>query len=124
MDNHPLHNSLSRTPTAREQIFFELLEAYNLAHMEIGIPPPMGFHTLFISMGYLCLQPVLFLQYLRSGVFIATKKFVQLLLQQESDGVNEQEIFHILCSLDHSLAEWAFKQWNNPAIEQLQSHKM
>ena len=124
MDNHPLHESLSRTPTAREQIFFELLEAYNLAHMEVGIPPPMGFHTLFICMGYLCLQPVLFLQYLRSGVFIATKKFVELLLQQESDTVNEQEIFHILCNLDCGLAEWAFNQWQNQGIEQLRSRKM
>ena len=122
MDNHPLHDSFSRNPTAREHILFELLEAYNLAHVEIGFPPPMGFHTLFICMGYRCLKPVPFLQYLRSGVFVPTKKFVELLLRA-SDGVHEQEVFHILCNLDCSLAEWAFRQWHNPGIEQLLSHK-
>lgn len=122
MDNHPLHGSLSRNPTAREHVLFELLEAYNLAHVEIGIPPPMGFHTLFICMGFRCLKPVPFLQYLKSGVFVPTKKFVELLLR-ESDNVHEQEVFHILSNLDCTLAEWAFRQWHNPAIELVLAHK-
>ena len=37
MENHPINVSICRTPTTKEQILFELLEAYQLAHTDIGI---------------------------------------------------------------------------------------
>jgi len=80
-DTHPLNASLCRSPSTREQILFELLEAYQLALLDLGLPLPLGFHTLFISMGYLTLDKVLFLQYLHNGVFTPTRRFVELLLE-------------------------------------------
>ena len=120
MDNHPLHSPINRTPTVKEQILYELLEAYHLAHLELGFPLPLGFHTLFICMGYLCLDHMLFLQYLRNGVFSPTKKFVELLLA-DCGSTNEKLVFQIICNLDYSLSEYALQHWHNPTVEHLEA---
>lgn len=117
-DNDPLVQSIYRPPTPLEEILFELLEAYNLAHQEIGFPTPSGFHTLFATLGFLCLTDTLFLQYLRNGVFVPTKAFVELLLQ----GIQKERehIVHaVLCHANKQLSTWAFQQWKHPTIENL-----
>ena len=119
-DTNPLGKSLYHLPTSKEEILFELLEAYHLAHLEIGLPTPSGFHTLFVSLSFVCLSDILFLQYLRSGVFVLTKRFVSLLLE----GVKKEKehmVYEILCHLEKPLAEWAFQQWNNSSIEALRT---
>lgn len=120
MDNHPLHSPINRKPTTKEQILYELLEGYHLAHMELGFPVPLGFHTLLICMGYLCLDSTLFLQYLRNGAFTPTRKFVELLLA-DCGRQDEQQIFHIICNLEYSLSQYALQHWHNPTIEQLEA---
>lgn len=119
-DTNPLNKSLYRLPTSKEEILFELLEAYYLAHLEIGLPTPSGFQTLFVSLGFVCLSDFLFLQYLRSGVFVPTKRFISLLLQDVKKE-KEHMVYEILCHLEQDLADWAFKQWNNPTIEALRA---
>lgn len=119
-DNHPLNTSLCRSPTTKERIFFELLEAYQLALLNLGLPLPMGFQTLFISMGYLTLDKVLFLQYLRNGVFTPTKKFVQLLLEDCDEEEDAKVVFQVFCNLDYTLSEFAFSNWHDPTVLSLQ----
>ena len=123
MDNHPLHSSINRKPTTKEQILYELLEGYHLAHLELGFPLPLGFHTLLICMGYLCLDSTLFLQYLRNGAFTPTRKFVELLLA-DCGRNNEQIIFHIICNLEYSLSQYALRHWHNPTVEQLEASSL
>lgn len=119
-NNHPLNTSLCRAPTTKVQIFFELLEAYQLALLELGLPLPMGFHTLFISMGYLALENGLFLQYLRNGVFTPTKKFVELLLEDCDEEEDARLVFQVFCNLSYSLSEFAFSNWHDPTVRSLE----
>lgn len=123
MDNHPLHSPINRKPTTKEQILYELLEGYHLAHLELGFPLPLGFHTLLVCMGYLCLDSTLFLQYLRNGAFTPTRKFVLLLLA-DCGRNNEQIIFHIICNLEYSLSQYALLHWHNPTVEQLEASSL
>jgi hypothetical protein len=119
-DNHPLNNSLCRSPTTKEKIFFELLEAYQLALLDLNLPLPMGFQTLFISMGYLTLDKIQFLQYLRNGVFTPTKKFVELLLEGCDEERDTRVIFQVICNLDYTLAEFAFSNWRDPTVQRME----
>ena len=118
--NHPLHSStICRQPTTREEILFELLEAYHLAHLDLGIPLPNGFHTFFMAMGYLCLETGVFLQYLRNGVFTPTKRFVDMLIEDTSE-VDAPIVFQVFSNLDYSLAKYALDRWHNPIVRQLE----
>ena len=120
-DIHPVVHPIYRQPTALEEILFELLEAYHLAHQEVGFPTPSGFHTLFATLGFICLSDTLFLQYLRNGVFMPTKRFVELLLkglQQEREHV----VYEVFCHAEQQLATWAFQQWKHPTIDTLMGH--
>lgn len=119
-DNHPLNISVCRSPTTKEQILFELLEAYQLALLELGLPLPMGFQTLFISMGYLALDKVQFLQYLRNGVFTPTKKFVELLLEDCDEEEDAKVIFQVFCNLDYELSGYAFSNWYDPTVHSME----
>lgn len=118
-DNHPLNPSLCRSPNTKEQILYELLEAYNLCHLEIGIPLPNGFSAFYGGLGYLCLDKFLFLQYLRHGVFVPTKRFVDLLLDS-CDEDDAHIVFQIFCNLDYNLADYALKQWHDPTVTSLE----
>ena len=117
-DNHPINLSLCRKPTTKERILFELLEAYQLAHLELGIQLPMGFQTLFSCLGFLTQEIVVFLQYLRNDVFTPTKKFVELLIEDCEDG-DSDEVFQVLCNLDYPLAKFGFSRWRDPLVQQL-----
>ena len=119
-DTHPLNTSLCRSPTTKEQILFELLEAYQLVLLDLGLPLPMGFYTLFISTGYLTLEKVQFLQYLRSGVFTPTKKFVDLLLEDCDEVEDAKVVFQVFCNLDYTLSEYAFSNWHDPTVTQME----
>lgn len=119
-ENHPLNNTLCRSPTTKEQILFELLEAYQLALLELGLPLPMGFQTLFIALGYITLEKSLFLQYLRNGVFTPTKKFVELLLEDCDEEEDAEVVFQVFCNLDYGLSEYAFNNWHDPTVEKLE----
>jgi hypothetical protein len=121
-NNHPLHlSTVCRQPTTREEILFELLEAYQLAHLDLGIPLPNGFHTFFMAMGYLCLETGVFLQYLRNGVFTPTKSFMRLLIEATSPE-DAPTVFQVISNLDYSLAKEALETWSNPTIKDLQRH--
>ena len=117
-NNHPINSTLCRQPTPKEIILFELLEAYQLTHLQLGIPVPMGFHTLFISLGYITQDIVVFLQYMRNEVFTPTRKFVELLLEDcsEEDGDN---VFQVICNLEYPLAKFALGRWQDPLVQQL-----
>ena len=118
-DNHPLNGILCRSPTIKEQILYELLEAYNLCHLEIGIPLPNGFNTFYAGIGFLSLDKVLFLQYMRNNVFVPTKRFVDLLL----DSCDEDDapiVFQIFCNLEYRLAEYALSSWCDPTVLSLE----
>ena len=117
-DMNPIAHSLFRQPTVLEGILFECLEAYHLAHQEIGFPTPSGFHTLFASLGFLCLSDTLFLQYLRNGVFVPSKDFISLLLQGLQKE-REHVVYEVICHADQQLATWAFQQWKHPTIDNL-----
>ena len=120
--NHPLHlSTICRQPTTKEEILFELLEAYQLAHLDLGIPLPNGFHTFFMAMGYLCLESGVFLQYLRNGVFTPTKSFMKLLIEVTSPE-DAPVVFQVISNLDYSLAKEALDSWSNPTIKDLQRH--
>ena len=119
-DNHPLNTSLCRSPSTKERIFFELLEAYQLALLDLGLPLPMGFHTLFVSMGYLALDKVQFLQYLRNDVFTPTKKFVELLLEDCDEEEDAKVVFQVFCNLNYTLSEFAFNNWHDPTVQSMQ----
>ena len=118
--NHPLHlGTICRQPSTKEEILFELLEAYHLAHLDLGIPLPNGFHTFFMAMGYLCLETGVFLQYLRNGVFTPTKRFVNMLIEDTSEE-DAPIVFQVFSNLDYSLAKHALDHWRNPTIQQLE----
>ena len=120
--NHPLHtSSICRQPTTKEEILFELLEAYHLAHLDLGIPLPNGFHTLFMAMGYLCLETGVFLQYLRNGVFVPTKHFVNVLIEDTS-AEDAPIIFQVFSNLDYYLAKYALDHWHDPTVSHLEQH--
>ena len=121
-DAHPLSLPLNRLPSPREQVAFELLEAYQLALLELGVPPPSGFHTLFTALGYLCLQPALFLQYLHNGVLLPTQRFVSHLLE-EKESVEESILFQVLAFMEPALAEEALRGWDCPAVRLLAASK-
>ena len=120
--NHPLHfSTICRQPTTKEEILFELLEAYHLAHLNLAIPVPNGFHTFFMAMGYLCLETGVFLQYLRNGVFTPTKRFVDLIIEVTSSE-DAPIVFQVFSNLDYSLAKYALDRWHNSTIRQLEQH--
>ena len=109
LEQHPLNTTIHRTASVKEKILFELLEAYQLAHFELGIPPPCGFHTLFACLGFMCLEPALFLQYMHSGVFVPTKRFIEHLLE---DSITDKElVFQVLSSVNESLMDYALSIW-------------
>ena len=119
-ETHPLQMSIHRQASMEEHILFELLESYYMAHMELGIPAPSGFATLFVSMGYMCLEPSVFVQYLCNGVFIPTRQFLQLLFTN-CDEVDEQFLYEIVSNLGLESQEIAFELWKHPILVQLLS---
>lgn len=121
-DIHPLSLPLNRLASPTELVAFELLEAYHTAHLELGIPPPYGFHTLFTSLGYICLPPILFLQYLRNGVLVPTQHFVRKLLE-EAESVDESILFHVVSFLQPGQAEAVLKDWDNCTVKHLQASR-
>ena len=117
-DSNPLCRSLYNQPTTMEEILFERLEAYHLALQEVCFPTPSGFHTLFASLGFICLSDTVFLQYLRNGVFVPTKKFIELLLY-EVDSDREQVVYEVVCNANPQLTSWALQTWQHPTIKTL-----
>lgn len=117
-DSHPLRETIHRKATIKEQILFELLEAYHLAHMEIGFPVPAGFHTLYTALGFICLDHILFLQYLRNGVFNATKKFLDLFfMDPASVKLDDDLVYQIISQMDLAKARYALDKWScSPAV--------
>ena len=115
-ENHPLQASLHRQPSLEEEALFELLESYYLIHLDIGIQPPTGFMTLFICMGYLCLEPSVFVNYLRNKVFTPTKYFLDLLFY-DFDGVDDDFLFEILSHIDEETRMSTMKRWKNPTLD-------
>ena len=120
-DINPTTHSIYRTPTALEDILFERLEAYNLAHQEISFPTPSGFHTLFASLGFMCLSDTQFLQYLRNGVFVPTRAFIELLLQ-DVQKEKEHVVYETICYASPKLATWALQEWKHKTIRTLSEH--
>ena len=119
VNSDPLSHSLFRSPTVLEEILFEHLETYHLAHQEIGFPTPSGFQTLFASLGFLCLPETVFLQYLRNGVFVPTKRFIDRLLQQNVEEEREELVYEVVCHASPQLAAWALQTWKHPIIKTL-----
>lgn len=117
-DLNPLTRPLFRSPTTQEEILFERLEAYNLAHQEIGFPTPASFQTLFTSLGYCCLPDTMFLQYLRNGAFVPTRKFMEHLLKNVDED-REQVVYEIICHASPHLAHWALQNWKHSTIKTL-----
>ena len=120
---NPISSSVYRQPTALEEILFECFEAYHLAHQEIGFPTPPGFQTLFAPLGFLCLSDTLFLQYLRNGVFVPTREFLELLLQ-ETRSERESVVYEVICHARHQLASWALQQWKHPTLKTLSERRV
>ena len=117
-DNHPLLDSIHRLATAKEKHLFEVLEAYRLAHMDLGIPTPNGFHTLFACVGYLSLDPDKFLQCMSvQHMFTPTRRFVQR-LAQHGNLRQESAAYEVLCALEEPLRQYAFHLWANRLVEQ------
>ena len=120
IDSSPTAQSIYRQSTPLEEILFECLEAYQLAHQEIGFPTPPGFYTLFASLGFICLSDTLFLQYLRNGVFVPTEAFIELLLQDTpSENKRENVVYEVICHANPRLAASALQQWKHPNIKTL-----
>ena len=117
-NSHPLL-TLARRSTTKEQILFELLEAYHLAHLDLGIPVPNGFHTFFMALGYHCLETGVFLQYLRNDVFTPTKRFVDLLIE-DTTPEDAPIVFQVFSNMEYSLAKYALERWHNPTVRQLE----
>lgn len=120
IDNHPLNSALCHAPSPKEHILHELLEAYHLAHLDVGINPPSGFHTLYISMAFLCMERALFLQYLHNKVLTPTRRFVDMLLE-DSEEEDAQIVFHVLNTLDYRLAEYGLERWHDPTVGTLEA---
>jgi len=119
VQNHPLNLNLCRQPSAEEEIFIELLEAYLLAHMDIGLHPPSGFHTLYNAMSFLCLERSVFFQLIHNRVLTPTRRFVDMLLEDCED--DTESLCHIFNGLGYRLAEYAFDRWHDPTVQTLQS---
>ena len=117
-ENHPLKMSIHRQASAEEEIFFELLESFYIAHKDVGITLPSGFATLFVCMGYMCLEPSVFIQYLCNGVFIPTARFLELLFMN-CENVHEDFLFEIVSNLSYDMQEVAFALWKNPLLQQM-----
>ena len=115
VENHPLQMMICRIPTAKEEIFHELLEAYLLAHLDIGLQPPSGFHTLYNCITFMCLDRSMFLQQLQNGALTPSRRFVDMLLEdcEEDDA---EIVFHTLNSLEYRLAEYALDKWQDPTF--------
>ncbi len=115
VENHPLQMVICRSPSPKEQIFHELLEAYLLAHLEIGLHPPSGFHTLYNSIVFMCLDQSLFLQHLYNGAITPTRRFVDMLVEDchEDDA---EIVFQIFNGLEYRLAEYALERWRDPTF--------
>ena len=120
IDNHPLNSVLCHAPSPKEHILHELLEAYHLAHLDVGLNPPSGYHTLYISMAFLCLERALFLQYLHNKVLIPTRRFVDMLIE-DCEEEDAQLVFHVLNTLDYRLAEYGLERWHDPTVETLEA---
>ncbi|KAH3761464.1 hypothetical protein Pelo_6691 [Pelomyxa schiedti] len=56
---------------------FQILHHFYIAMEDLCFPFPKGFHTLFITTGFRCLPPHVFLQYINRGLFVVTKEFAQ-----------------------------------------------
>ncbi|KAH3760655.1 gamma-Secretase-activating protein C-term [Pelomyxa schiedti] len=56
---------------------FQILHHLYIAMEDLCFPFPKGFHTLFITTGFRCLPPHVFLQYINRGLFVVTKEFVK-----------------------------------------------
>jgi hypothetical protein len=114
-ENHPLQSSIHHQPAMEEMILFELLESFYMSHMDLGITPPAGFATLFICIGYMCLEPSVFIQYLRNNVFMPTQQFLELLFL-ECEEVEETYLFEIVSNLSYELQQVAFSLWKHPLL--------
>lgn len=119
-ENHPLQMPIHRQPAIEENILFQLLESFYTAHMELGIPAPLGFATLFICMGYMCLEPSVFIQYLCNDVFLPTKRFLQILFT-ECEYVDEAFLFEVIANLSYELQEIGLDLWKHPLLQQMMS---
>ena len=117
-ETHPLQKSIHSPPSLEEEILFELLESFYTAHFELGVPTPPGFHTLFICMGYMCLEPSVFIQYLHNDVFVPTRRFLQMLFGSCKD-VDEVFLFELVASLNYELQEVAFDLWKHPMLREM-----
>ena len=121
--NHPLQNSIHRYASVEEVALFDLLESYFTAHTDLGVSLPSGFMTLFTSIGYLCLEPSVFIQYLRNNVFTPTQRFVHLLYSQ-CDDVDDEFLYELFTFLSSDLKDKARKLWKQPVLELFeQRHK-
>ena len=126
-DTNPLNNTLYRQATPLEHILFELLEAYHHAHLELFIPVPSGFHTLYTCLGFMCLEPVVFLQYLAHGTLLATMNFVDKAVQSSDDARllgetlltrrMDQLLYNVICDLPDPERNATLVKWENPEVK-------
>ena len=126
-DTHPLNNTLYRPATPLECVLFELLEAYFHAHLELCIPAPSGFHTLYTCLGFMCLEPIVFLQCFAHGGFQITMNFVEKAVQSSDDawlqGEREETrrkdelLYNIICELPEPERSRAFGNWKHPEVK-------
>ena len=111
-------SSLSSPLNTEELILFHLLEIFCMVHLNLGIPLPQGFHTLFVSLGFRSMSSFLFFQYLQSGVFVLTERFMDRILQC-SNTIASEVVVELILQLPTSRQSIALAKWDHPLAREL-----
>jgi hypothetical protein len=100
-ENHPAQMSLNEKGDVRDCALFHLAERFYCSVEQYAFPFPKGFHLFFTCIGFRCLQPQLFLQYVNHHVFHLTYEFLSRLISELGNDESSTELkFQILWRLD------------------------
>ena len=116
---------LGQHASAEEVILFQLLEAYQYAHLQLQLLVPSGFYTLFATYAFRSLESHVFLQYVKVGAVRLTKSFIESLVSPEQE-IAEDIIVEMLLELPALERTEALIKWNCPLARHLleRDHQM
>ncbi|XP_065846473.1 protein pigeon-like [Oscarella lobularis] len=99
-DTHLAVVSLAERGTERDCALYGMVERFCCALEQLGFPYPKGFHVFFASLGYRCLEPRVFLQYVNRQVFQLKEEFVRRVITELGSSAECLEIkFQLLSRL-------------------------
>lgn len=114
-DTHPYRVPLDIRGSSRDCALFMLLERYHIVVKELRFPFPKGFQTFFVSIGFRCLEPKLFMQYVTNGIFELETEFVHRLLEDVGEDESYRHVIsRLISSFEQPKAMRFLSKWNSP----------